>query len=220
MDSKMNAYPEAPDAWFNQRIKNDGGIFDRASFDLMMQPVKNHRVAVDVGAHCGSWTVALSERFEKVHAFEPFEKNFKYLHKNAGHLQNVTLYRAALGCANFYASMVDGRENSGQSHITGVFDSPSLDASVSVSPLDDYGLTRVDLLKIDAEGYELPVLQGARDTILKCSPVILVELNGLAARYGLTDEGVKSYLSGLGYVLFGSQNKDHVYVKNWGLRPV
>lgn len=209
MDAKMTDYPVAPDAWFNQRIRDGGGIFDRPSFDLMMEAVTSFRCAVDVGAHVGSWTIPMTERFDKVFAFEPFEKNFKYLERNAGHIQNLTICSSALGASSGEAGMREGGENSGQSHI----DFNGGGQKTIISALDDFEIRDVGLLKIDAEGFELPVLIGATQTIKAYFPAILVELNGLASRYGSTDSAVREYILGLGYRFYGWNNKDFIFVK-------
>ena len=46
---------------------------------------------------------------------------------------------------------------------------------VEISTLDDQSLSKCDLMKIDVERHELDVLEGARNTILKCSPLIIFE---------------------------------------------
>lgn len=46
---------------------------------------------------------------------------------------------------------------------------------VPITTLDSYNLPRIDLLKIDVEGYEIHVLKGAEETLLRCKPVVIFE---------------------------------------------
>ena len=53
-----------------------------------------------------------------------------------------------------------------------------------VKTLDSYNFTDVDIIKIDVEGFEVPLLEGARETILSNRPWIQIEANETGNRYG------------------------------------
>ena len=110
-------YPSAPDKWFNDRIARDGGIFDRKSFDLTLSACKKFRVALDIGAHVGTWSIGMSKRFEQVHAFEPEENNFRYLQHNVKDILNIKPINLALGHHEKMVNMCLDGDNSGCSHI-------------------------------------------------------------------------------------------------------
>jgi len=206
-------HPKAPDEWFNQRIIEGNGIFDRDSYELMMSAVKSFRTAIDIGAHVGTWSIPMASHFKQVMSFEPDWVNFKYLLANTSGINNIIKHNIALGAANEWVGMEKGSENSGQSFIS--TNTKNLSQPILMAALDDYDLSGVDLIKIDTEGFELNVLRGAAFTIAKCSPVIMVELNGLGKRYGIMDSQVKEFLESLSYKLFGKQNKDYVYVRKY-----
>jgi hypothetical protein len=66
--------------------------------------------------------------------------------------------------------------------------------------LDAMNLSRVDLIKIDVEGMEVEVLQGAQRTIESCHPVILVEIiksNSDLLRGWLEERGYKIMEAGI-----------------------
>jgi Methyltransferase FkbM domain len=46
-----------------------------------------------------------------------------------------------------------------------------------VRTLDSFQFPRVDLLKVDVEGYELEVLKGSLDTIARCHPDMMIEMH-------------------------------------------
>ncbi|WP_250525390.1 FkbM family methyltransferase [Caballeronia sp. GAWG2-1] len=78
----------------------------------------------------------------------------------------------------------------------------SYDAAASTTvpmiSIDSLKLERVDLLKIDVEGMEMDVLRGARETLLRCKPALLVEwIKG-------SENDIRDYLRGVGYETFYS----------------
>jgi len=88
---------------------------------------------------------------------------------------------------------------------------PTGQVFVPVERLDDvlkaHGITRVDFIKLDVEGAELSVLQGARDLLLRPPhPVILVEVQDIRTKpWGYRAKEILLYLSELGYQWFDPQ---------------
>lgn len=74
---------------------------------------------------------------------------------------------------------------------------------VPVRKLDSIPLPRVGVIKIDTEGYETPVLQGAKETIAKNKPRLIIEVHkgtGKAAKtFSEEQQRIKKVLSDLGY---------------------
>jgi hypothetical protein len=82
--------------------------------------------------------------------------------------------------------------------------------AVPVLRLDDLGLSDVTAIKLDAEGAELEVLQGAATTLARCRPVLSIEIEE-RHRPGSTS-AVPAWLAWLGY---------HGFYEFWGdWRPV
>lgn len=137
-------------------------------------------VAVDIGAHIGTHTVQLSRAVGKegrVVAFEPQPKIFKELLLNMAlnQVENCDFYWAACGkeqgrieLSPLFAPNEGGTGFGGGG--TGQF--------VDLIPLDELHLQNVSFIKIDVEGMEIDVLEGARQTILRDRPVLLVEICG------------------------------------------
>ena len=133
--------------------------------------VKNKQVAIDVGANVGLWSRSLCEQFASVLAVEPVDMFRDCLTRNvpAGNLRVLDF---ALGNENTTANMIITEGNTGHTHI----DPASVGAgNVAVKRLDDIALEQVDYIKMDCEGYEYRVLQGAEQTIRRCCPVVVVE---------------------------------------------
>jgi FkbM family methyltransferase len=143
---------------------------------------------VDVGANAGVFTLIAAKLVGAsgtVHAFEPSPRDRERLVANVrtNELSNVHVHASALGRAAGKAVLaVAGAGHPGHNTIGGFAysaDADSYSLEVEVSTLDDFvkeqKLARLDLLKIDVEGSETAVLQGARDSVRRFRPVIVAE---------------------------------------------
>jgi FkbM family methyltransferase len=154
--------------------------------------------AIDVGANIGFYTFRMSRCFAHVYAFEP--NAFVSSPIRAARLANVSLFD--LGLSNLeetaelhipvvgkvvlsgWASLKPGNCPDAERHLV---------RRVDLTTLDRFDLADVALIKIDVEGHEFEVLQGARATIEKSHPLLIVEIK--ASRFAL----VNALLSGYGY---------------------
>lgn len=139
-------------------------------------------VAVDVGANIGYYTLLLAKVCKKVYAFEPDKDCFKILEKNVeeNNLKNVVLFNKAVGAENKKVGIVKDKNNFGNSKID--LRSQMSDVRktelVECVRLDDVIKDKTDLMKIDVQGYEEKVIEGAKKIIEKDSPTIFMEHNG------------------------------------------
>jgi FkbM family methyltransferase len=140
--------------------------YQREQREAALKWCDKFNLAVDIGAHVGLWTRGMTDRFKKVIAFEPHEPFIGILKTNA---PNAEVNCVALGST---ISKVKMEVSDGNSGITRVKDG---EGSVSMRELDSFELPPVDFIKIDCEGYELPILEGAYTLLKHCSPVIVVE---------------------------------------------
>ena len=139
--------------------------------DRSMTYVNNYGTALDIGANVGLWGRSLCEKFNQVIAFEPVLMFRECLVKNVVS-SRLHIKDFALGDQRTTATMIITEGNTGHTHI----DPASLGSgNVEVYRLDDLELDTVDYVKIDCEGYEYRILQGAEQTIKQCRPIIVVE---------------------------------------------
>ncbi|MFA5908677.1 MAG: FkbM family methyltransferase [Vicinamibacterales bacterium] len=190
------------------------GTFEPEEQHLMRTLLPYCRGMVDVGANLGLYALLASRLMPPnapIAAFEasPIEyaKLAWTIHRNQ--LANVQAVAAA-------ASDKDGRATIHQS-LSGAGALNRLDRAAKSSgqweqvevpmlTLDTWaglhpGIT-VDLLKIDVEGHELPVLMGADDLIRRFRPVVLIEVNAARASERSTPSQIWDYLAVRGYRWF------------------
>ena len=155
---------------------------DRGERQLLRRISFPGAIAVDAGANIGIYSQFLSRCVGPagaVHSFEPSPKSFKHLHAATRELPNVRALEAALGersgKGELYLSSTLNVDH--RSYITESFSREVI--PIEIIALDDYfkPAERVDLVKMDIQGYELHALHGAR-RVLADNPDIklLVEL--------------------------------------------
>jgi FkbM family methyltransferase len=159
---------------------------------------------VDVGANVGSYTVlACAGRGARGYSFEPIPSTYRRLVDNL--VVNDLLERVK--ALNIGLSGEDGELNFTSTqgtcnHVTQDLDNRDSCVTVSVRTLDSILHNESPaMLKIDVEGFETPVLEGARATLANPSlHSVLIELNGSGARYGFDDDRIVRKLTDNGFV--------------------
>lgn len=148
-------------------------------------------VAFDIGANVGQHSLVLSRHAAQVHAFEPWPAAQDRLERLMAdnHVANVRLHPFALGDVDartrFYApagvNLGTGSFCPGVNH-----NAPAQDLQVRRGDdvVGELGLMRLDVVKIDTEGYEANVLAGLRRSLEAHGPVVVVEI-ALAVNDGL-----------------------------------
>jgi FkbM family methyltransferase len=174
------------------------GTYDRVQTDLMSAQLRPGMVLFDVGAHAGYFTLLAARRVGasgQVVAFEPEPHNVAMLRAN------VVLNK--LGNVSVEAAAVAGREGTrrfghGAGSGTGAL-AEAGELEVRAVTLDAYcGRSRLtpDAIKIDVEGGELEVLDGASALLRDARPLVFLSTHGEA----LHTECLRR-LGALGYTL-------------------
>lgn len=191
------AFPDA-DEFMTTELQPDGS-YQAAHLHLALERVTDWSVAIDGGAHIGTWTKLMAARFARVIAVEPSADTFECLATNAArqHWAHVDLRHVALGASAGRGDMVlDGRgakmKNTGARHI-----GPG--SSVAVEAIDSWNLPTLGFLKLDIEGSEVFALMGARATLLRCKPIVLFENKFLWNQYKLPRDAPQQFLKRLHY---------------------
>ena len=155
--------------------------YQKRDRDAVYPYVKQWRRALDVGANVGIFSRAFAERFAEVVAFEPMPQTRECLALNVPENVRIEPYAVAdePGVLKMYRTKGSGASFICDHPQVMIPEGSQLKAGrileVEVKTIDSYGFDDVDLMKMDIQGAEYPALLGARDTILRNRPVIMVE---------------------------------------------
>ncbi len=162
------------------------------------------KTSIDVGANVGVWTWAMARHSKEVHAFEPNPKNLSKLRRNVGKLNNVSIHGIALADTEGEATLRIPRGPKGHSNqraslsTAAVGDDQAFTAlAVKQKRLDDCAIHNVGFIKIDVEGFEQTVLDGAQATIARDRPNLLIEIE--EAHNKIPIEEAVRHVEDLGY---------------------
>ena len=176
------------------------GLIDLLATDL----IQDRGIAIDGGAHVGTWTEIFAAEFRQVHAFESGPA-WPYLVENMGGVGNVVCHHAAL------SDVIEPMTSFHRRH-TGKMTSyrvrPDPEGDIEAVTIDSLELPECSMIKLDIEGYEYKALIGAEQTIEKYQPFLLVEMCGHGKHAGSSDRAVRELIE----IKFGYRQVWH-----WGV---
>jgi FkbM family methyltransferase len=187
-----------------------------AALDSVVEP---GGVCIDAGASYGSYTYALAGRAASVHSVEPMPASVRGLSffRRLLNATTVHVHRAALSDTTGTARMSQPRRYgifsvNTRSFLTAGAHDPGANAEFSgerlvqtpVVTIDkiraDAGIVRISFVKADVEGNELAVLRGARDTLERDHPAVMLEIEQRHLdKYGVRAESIVDFMAALGY---------------------
>lgn len=185
------------DPWVSRSLR-ELGEYSEAELRFMQRLLTPDSVVVEAGAYIGDLTIPLSRCCKEVIAFEPQAEVRELLVHNLAQngCTNVQVQPYAVGhtmgeamyCQPDPASPGSTMMTDGVAGATG---------ATAVVTIDSLALPRVDLIKGDVEGMEVLLLAGAQDTIRRCQPLLLMEVDTVLTPNQLSVEEV--YRRHLGY---------------------
>ena len=193
-------------------------------FINLMKNIENP-VIVDVGAQMGLYTLTAKFLPESSwHSFELFNNSFKLLNKNIEHnkLTNVKTYNIGLSNSQGESFLYVPKKDQGRGGLNtmgtkeGRVNQNLCDkVKIKIDTLDNIlRNTKVDMIKIDVEGWELNVLLGAKNILNTYKPKILLEyMENNAAQCGIKLSELDKFLKKYNYNLAYSDNMgERMYV--------
>lgn len=171
---------------------------------------QNNWVVLDIGANIGAHSLRFARLVGaggSVYAFEPTNYAFKKLQRNVAlnNFRNLDLYQVALSNQNQPQQKISYRA-SWKTDGSRIQESSVVD----FIRLDDWAtkqsLTKLDFIKIDVDGNEYAVLDGARELLKKFKPMMIAEIGA----YHFADESKNPWqiLADLGYEFWNIKTKE------------
>ena len=183
------------------------GLHEFSDMAFLLHFLRSDDLFIDVGANAGSYTLlACAVAKARGLAFEPIPTTYKRLLENVrlNHLESiVTCLNMGVGADTGRALFIADEDTTNRVSLKEGSNPSQL--SVELTTLDsELSSMEPSIIKIDVEGYETPVLEGAQRTLKNPAlNAIIMELNGSGNRYGfdetklvelMFENGFRSYL--------------------------
>lgn len=219
---------DSEDKLYIQRLKN--GQYQGSNWTFAQTLIDDWTRALDVGTNNGCNAIHYAKRFTSVECFEPtpLAQDLWTNTVRDNTVTNVTLYKNAVGECAKTTEIVTHWKNGGHNHLENK-DRPrwsgkkwtTRDAKprqrtcipVQVETIDSYNFQDVGFIKIDVEGYEKFVLEGAVDTIARCRPTLQLEIvAGQCRKFGYWGEDMIEWIRSMDYTVV-SKKRGNLYGK-------
>lgn len=225
--------------WFFEQLRrfaliglnvSRGGRVEESGEAFVLRTVKKRlgsspACIFDVGANVGDWSLAVAKIFQsnpvQVYAFEPSQYTFEKLKERLNHHSNFHLFNLGLGNQNTQMSLFSNQPASGiaslyQRKLDHFGVTLHSNETVKIRTLDSFcqenQISKIDFLKLDVEGHELHVLEGAKQ-LLESKAIHFIQFE-----FGGCNIDSRTYFQDFHYLLNSKYNIFRV-LKN-GLYPI
>ena len=176
------------------------GIYEKEKQSAIKKFTKKGMICYDIGAHAGFYTLLFSRLTGEggfVYAFEPLQINLIYLqrHLELNRVKNVEVIPCAVsekegtGYLNFFDDTFTAKlGDHGKIKVKII----SIDKEVNRSKI-----LPPNIIKIDAEGHELAIIKGSKETLKNHKPIIFIALDNINTKIQILD-----ILKQLGYKIY------------------
>jgi FkbM family methyltransferase len=194
-----------PQSNIDYYMKN--GLFESHLIEWSKQFCSKDKIMLDIGAHSGTYTIALSNYSKHVYSFEPQKMTYYALCGSVAlsNLRNITCYNYGLGSQeqvgikDLFIVSNDGGGSTvvGSSNKDSTHNNALAIEKIEIKTLDSFNISNIGFIKIDVEENELNVLYGSLETLKNSNyPTILFECNKDKA---INWKELFEFLNNLGY---------------------
>ena len=212
---------EEGDTLYIQRLK--AGQYQRTNWEFAQTLVDDWTRAIDVGTNNACNAIHYAKRFTTVECFEPTPLA-QQLWRNTvrdNNVANVTLYPVGVGEKQYTTEIITHWKNGGHNHLAHYDKNPRADEErshrvkvpVQVETLDSFNFQDVGFIKVDVEGYEKFVLEGAQTLIAQSRPTIQLEIvSNQCRKFNYKAEDMIEWIRSWDYTVV-SKNRGNLYGK-------
>lgn len=212
-----------------------GGYWEHTLITKLMDYIPQNGTILDIGSHCGTHSIAYANLrpAANIIAFEPQSKIREVLELNIkqNNIKNISVNPNACGHKQCSLNLafdftsdgydksitVDYNSSVGMNYGgIGLTNDPRGE-SVSVVTVDSLNLSDIIFIKIDVEGAEKMAVLGAKDTIKRCKPVMLIEESDkdVSGQFSeLNGFNTEHFLKSLGYMRTDLGGCNYLYTLN------
>ena len=195
---------------------------DEKEINLVKTFIKSGTDSIDVGVYRGVYSYEMSKYSEKVHSFEANPIIFEYIEKNLKKfIKNIHLYNFALSNQSKTINLKIPIRNSNSNkeifeeyyemgratiHNENNFENYE-NFKIKTKTIDELSFdNKISFIKIDVEGHELEVIEGAKNTIKNDKPILLVEIEKQYTKKEVAES--INFINSLGYKSYFFDKKD------------
>ena len=166
---------------------------------------KKFSLILDIGAWCGTWSMAMQKYADEIYCYEPNKIHFECLIKNLKTFQHIKLHNHAVGNR-------DGKIKLTSETATQNTRVLLEEGETVILKLDSMDIHNPDMLKIDVEGLEMEVLKGGHK-LLENIEFVMIELNNNSKKYGSSNKLIQKHMKNSGFKELIKTWPDIVYRK-------
>lgn len=167
----------------NQETSTYGHAFQIKYLKKIIELSDTSGSIIDAGANIGLFSYAFAKNFNYVFSFEPVPINYECLEENTKSLDNIELFHCALGISEGSVRMLGRLNNTGSFRVVDNDIKQKKHEgnykNIPVKPMDYFNFKNISTIKIDCEGFEYNVLQGASSLIKEHKPLLCIEFTAL-----------------------------------------
>lgn len=201
---------EEGDTLYIERLKH--GQYQKTNWDFAKTLIDDWTTAIDVGSNNACNAIHYAKQFGTVECFEPTPLA-QQLWTNTirdNQVTNAHLHPVAVGESNTVTEILTHPKNGGHNHLSHFNKNPKANESkstrtriqVQVQTIDSCNFNHVGFIKIDVEGYEKFVLEGAQQLIQNCRPTIQLEIVAAQCRkFGYLGEEMIDWIRSWDYTV-------------------